>query len=362
MQVTHLLLRDFRNYEKAEVLFHPGLNVLTGANAQGKTNLLESLAVVSLTRSYRVSEDTQLIRYGAEGARVSCLVEEQLSQRLDVVITRAGKTLLINRQPVRRSSEFIGRLNVILFSPDDLRIFRDSPRERRRILDAEISKLSPAYLTQLSQYQKLLKQRNALLKSAPVDGLILDALDEQMTACEVPIGTARRQFCGQINSTLAAYYRRLSRSEDLCTLQYLACTEEAQRQSYADLLFDSRQRDTETGLTNTGIHREDLAFLLNERNVAETASQGQKRMVLLAFRLALQEVIAARSHSHPVLLLDDVLSELDPAHQEALMEQIPADCQCLLTSTQVPAVLQQLSYHEYHIENGTVTPLEKGMP
>ena len=158
MQIRTLQLRNYRNYERAVIRFAPGMNILTGLNAQGKTNLLESLVYLSLTRSHRLNDDQQLIRSGCEAARISCAYEDGIERKIEAVIHKGGKTLLVNGQPVHRSSEFIGLLNVVLFAPDDLGLFTDAPRERRRLMNQEIAKISPAYLKAVSRYQNLLRE------------------------------------------------------------------------------------------------------------------------------------------------------------------------------------------------------------
>ncbi len=206
MIVTDLKIRNFRNYETAEVQFSPGLNVITGLNAQGKTNLLESLVYLSLTRSFRITEDSALIRSGCDFASLACTVEdnERIIQ-LGTVIYRGGKTLSVNRVPVKRTSEFVGKLNTVLVSPDDLGIFLDAPRERRRLLDQEITKVSSGYLFALQNYRSLLKDRNALLKQNLRDDSYMEILEERMVREEVTIIHGRQDFIQAINAKLPDY-------------------------------------------------------------------------------------------------------------------------------------------------------------
>ncbi len=358
MYVKSLTLRNFRNYSFCQVQFQPGMNVLTGMNAQGKTNLLESLVYMSLTRSHRVVQDRKLIQDGKPFARIDCVISDEEHDRdLQAVISEKGKTFMIRKSPVKRSSEFIGILNVILFSPDDLSIFTDSPGDRRKLMNQEITKISDRYLFALSRYQNLLKERNVLLKKNHVDHVYLDTLSEQMSQYEVKIIESRKAFLDGIQTNIGRYYQLLSGDQETrvdvvyrCCMQGLVSMETVKSMHEA-----SYQRDIETRSTTSGIHREDMSFLLNGRNVADVASQGQRRMIVLAFKLALHEYIQQVTGKSAVLLLDDVLSELDDTKQKRLFEMIGDDAQCIITTTSVPSFIPKDRFTEFQISNGMVT-------
>ncbi len=358
MYVKSLRLRNFRNYSSCEIAFSKGINVLTGMNAQGKTNLLESLVYLSLTRSHRVVNDKKLIQDSCDFARVGCVVIDGNDEKhLDAVISTKGKTLMIRQKPVKRSSEFVGLLNVILFSPDDLMIFTDGPGERRKLINQEITKISEKYLNALSRYQSLLKERNLLLKKNHVDSLYLDTLSEQMSVFELQIIQARKAFLDGIQANLAKYYQFLSRDADArvdivyrCCMANLVSLETIQSMHKA-----SYTRDVEAHTTTTGIHREDIVFLLNGKNVADTASQGQRRMIVLAFKLALHAYIQTVTNKSAVLLLDDVLSELDQEKQKQLFALIGKDVQCIITATSIPSFIPKEGLTEFTISNGMVS-------
>lgn len=356
MQITDLKLRNFRNYADCEVLFHPGLNFIAGRNAQGKTNLLESLIYLSLTRSHRVIDDRKLIRYDQGFADIRCsFVKDRKKHVIESVITPKGKTLLVQKTPVHKSSEFIGQLNVILFSPDDLRIFADPPKERRRLINQEITKISNRYLICLNRYQALLKQRNLFLKQNHTDRMYLDTLSEQMSVEEAVIVNERIQFCHAINTILSDLYISLSGDQDThVEVIYKCCYENTSKQYIADMHKASTNKDIENRVTVTGIHRDDLIFLMNGRNLSENASQGQKRMTMLAFKLALHRYIKKVTGEDAVLLLDDVLSELDPQKQKRLISLVSTSSQCILTAAHVPSFMMHTGIHMYVVENGTV--------
>ncbi len=358
MIIRKLKLRNFRNYEDESIEFSPSMNVITGENAQGKTNLLESLVYLSLTRSHRISDDRKLIREGCEFADITCLYEDGSEKEIEAIIHSKGKTLKVRNQPVRRSSEFIGLFNVVLFAPDDLRMFSDAPQERRRVMNQEITKISPLYLLSLNRYQNLLKERNLILKNPYIDETYLDTLDERMAEEEVMIVTERRKFVKGISEWFPELYKELSISEDEADVKYSCCTESTGEALKADLLQmhrSSREKDLERRTTTSGIHREDMIFLLNGKNLIQTASQGQKRMSMLVFKMALMRYIKAETGKSPVLLLDDVLSELDRNRQKKLLEMVTDNGQCILTATELPEAMQEENVTEFRICEGKVT-------
>jgi DNA replication and repair protein RecF len=358
MDVRTLKLRGFRNYDSLDVSFTPGINVITGPNAQGKTNLLESLVYLSLTRSHRVANDRKLIKEGAPFARLACVYHEGgRDYDLEAVIHPDGKTLMVHQQPVRRASAFIGRLNVILFAPDDLHFFLDSPKERRRLLNQEITKLSGSYLLALNRYQNMLKDRNLLLKEMRPDPIYLAALNEKMAEEEVHIITDRKAMIDGINASLNDLYRYLANDDQTeVSIQYDCCLkdEEISRANLLAMHEASQVRDLETRITNAGIHREDMTFWMNDKKASDVASQGQKRMIMLSFKMALHAYIRKISGRNAVLLLDDVMSELDEEKQQRLMNMISDDVQSIITTTGLPSFLRQRNIHELTIQSGRI--------
>ncbi len=357
MIIRDIRLRNFRNYEKLSISPSEGLNVIAGQNAQGKTNLLESLIYISLTRSHRISNEKKLIREGEEFAAVRCTIEtDGMKKDLRAVIHPQGKTLSVQGNPVTRSSDFIGILNVVLFAPDDLYVFNDQPRERRRILNQEITKISQKYLYALNRYQNVLKERNILLKTERPDSRFLDTYDEEMAQCEETIISSRREFISFISDRMKTVYRKLSGSDLDAALKYQCCIkeEECTFENILEMHRSCREKDLEHRMTSAGIHREDLQFELNGSNVIFTASQGQKRMVMLAFKLSLADYIEHKTGKKPVLLLDDVLSELDMIRQKKLIQMISTGYQCLITVTEIPSFIRKEDMTIFMIHDGRI--------
>lgn len=362
MIVESISLRHFRNYTNINCTFDKGLNVITGDNAQGKTNLLESLVYLSLTRSHRINQDKKLIQDNALFANIQCkLIDGSIHREIQAIIHEKGKTLMIQHQPVQKSSDFVGLLNVIFFSPDDLSIFNDSPKERRKIINQEITKVSKKYLYALNQFNASLKERNQLLKKYPVNMKLLDTLDELMARNEVVIMKYRKQYIDMIDSYITSLYRSLSNDQVEVHLKYQCCIE-------GEITFENvlhahqfyRNKDLDMHSTTFGIHREDMIFEMNKKNIVEIASQGQKRMTVLAFKMAELQYIENKIGKKPVLLLDDVLSELDEIRQKRLMHMIGNTYQCIITTTHIPQFLMNRKMKIFQIQNGNIVSIKGG--
>lgn len=359
MEIKSVQLRHFRNYEAVEIPFGSGMNLIYGANAQGKTNLLESLVVLSLTKSHRLNDDRRMIQTGSEFARISCVVHEERDTRLDVILHPGGKTLMVNGTPVKKSSEFIGRLNVVLFSPDDMRIYKDAPRERRRMIDREISKLSGRYMQALSVHQALIKNRNMQLKNPHPDMELLKTLEYQLAEVTEPIMKERQAFIDEVNEAMPEIYRELSLTDGTVKVIYEPNLFPGNKEELLRQMEESRAKDLQYSTTGKGIHYDDLRFEADGMNILWTGSQGQKRMCLLAFKIALLEAIRRRTGKKAVLLLDDVLSELDAHRQQALLKRVQSDYQCMITSVILPKMSTE-DITRICIENGTFVPQKKG--
>lgn len=356
MIVTDLQLRNFRNYESLSIVFDKNLNMITGMNAQGKTNLLESLVYGSLTRSFRTEEDKLLIRNGCDFSKIQVsYLDEDKENRLTIIIHPNGKTLIKNGVVIKKSSDFIGSLNVVLFSPDDMKLFSEAPKARRNLVNREITKISNKYLCALNTYNNLLKQRNSLLKSDSVDLDYLDVFDNQMIEISESIIQSRSSFVTIVNRFMKEKYQLLSQDQDIAQIRYDSCVNrEHVKEELIQMYRDSREKDLLYKVTNCGIQREDFIFTLNQVPAINYASQGQKRMMMLALRLSLLEFIKEVTGKKAILLLDDVLSELDMNHQKILIQEIHRQYQCLLTCTEVPTFLKNQSMKLFHINNGMI--------
>lgn len=321
MIIEELKLHDFRNYGELKLRPHPGVNLLFGQNGSGKTNLLEAVHYCALGRSHRTSQDREVVRKGAAMAAVGVLVRKETS-RCDVAVKLTPeesrkKQVFLDRKRVPRLSDMMGRLQCVIFSPEDLMLVKEGPAVRRRYLDMMLSQLSTGYFVALQQYHKALEQRNALLregkKGAQVDQAMLDAFEEAMaTPCQTII-PLRRKILSQVAQIAQEKYAAISgRSNEPFVMQYECCLpEEADPAATLRKRWQqSRRDDLFRGTTGFGIHREDIGLTLSGREMKLFASQGQIRTAALSMKLAQLEVYRANTGETPILLLDDVMLSL----------------------------------------------------
>lgn len=337
MKIKSIELNSFRNYDHVKCELDAQLNVFIGANGQGKTNLLESMAFLSSLRSFRQVSDADLIQFNQDYARVQCVLEDDiLNKRLSVMISTNGKTLRYQNQLIRKTSEFIGLVNTVIFSPVDLNFFDDSPRIRRKSIDLEAGKLSRLYLRQSVEFNKLLKERNALLKESTIDRTLLDVLTRQLAKSQVEIILYRRKMVNFINEHINEVYNKFSKTPlDLKIVYQETLPSEKDLETKLYQLYQATlEKDIFFRATQKGLHRDDFIFMAKDMEVSKIASQGQKRLVLLAFKLVLVDYIYHETKDYPILLLDDVFSELDQHHQKTLLAALPQDSQTMITTTQ----------------------------
>ena len=333
MIIEELKLRDYRNYGELTLHPHPGVNLLFGQNGSGKTNLLEAVHYCALGRSHRTSQDKEVVRKGASMAAVGVLVRKKTG-RADVAVKLTPgearkKQVFLDRKRASRLSDMMGRLQCVIFSPEDLMLIKEGPAIRRRYLDMMLSQLSTAYFVALQQYSKALDQRNAILKEMKKGGrcevAMLDAFEDAMAQpCQVII-PLRRKILAQVAKAAGEKYASISgRPGEVFGMKYVCClqAEDNIAENVRAALKQSRREDTFRGSTGFGIHREDIALTLSGREMKLFASQGQIRTAALSMKLAQLEVYRSVTGETPVLLLDDVMSELDMTRRTRLLQEI----------------------------------------
>jgi len=343
MYIDNLKLRNFRNYQEASIELKKGMNILMGENGVGKTNLLEAIYFLSTTRSHRNVDDAELICFGEDFASLEASVVYQAEHdRLGVMLYKNGKTLMVKNTPVKRTSEFVGRINAVLFSPSDMDLFDTAPKARRRLIDMELGKLSSLYMYELSKYLKCLKERNTYLKTGS-DPVMLETYTDMLYEPQIKIITNRARFVSSLNAYLSYFYNQLAGTNSKLIITYESFIKETSdesvmaqqiKQAYAA----SANRDRFTQMTNIGIHREDFTFYLDGKDVSKFASQGQKRMVILSIKLAIVQIIFQIKREYPILLLDDVFSELDAKRRLGLLRLLPSSVQTVITTTDAQEV------------------------
>lgn len=338
MNIQKLKLSHYRNFEKASFSFEPGcVHVFRGRNAQGKTNLLEAMYFLCHLRSWRTSKTPALIEHGQDHFLLECTVENKgRMERLRTVFSHGKKYLFRNEKPVATFSSFVGILNAVLFSPSDLTLFSDPPKERRKLMDMELVKLSHSYTDTLSTFQKLLRQRSEILKTRRPDEILLDTITEQMIDAQAVLIRQRSAFVTRLEEKIQAIFPGFSQGDEQLTLRYKTCVDslDSIESSLRAQYEKSRTRDLQMKTTSIGVHRDDLEFYLNDRLVTQTASQGQRRSIMLSLKIALCQVIEETTSQTPVLLLDDVFSELDPLRRARLIEAFPRQTQIFITTSE----------------------------
>ena len=324
MIVESIELQNYRNYEKLHMDFSGGTNLLYGDNAQGKTNLLEAIYVCSTTKSHRGSKDKEIIRFQQEESHIKLLVKKRdVPYRIDMHLKKnKTKGVAINGIPIRKASELFGIVNVVFFSPEDLNIIKNGPSERRRFLDLELCQLNKLYVHALIQYNRVITQRNKLLKDLvfhPEYEETLDIWDEQMIQYGSQVIQFRQEFIEQLNNIILNIHKQLSGEEETLELFYEANTSIDQLKNS---LAKSRESDLRQKTTGVGPHRDDISFMVNGIDIRKYGSQGQQRTAALSLKLAEIELVKHLVNDYPILLLDDVLSELDGNRQKHLLSGI----------------------------------------
>ena len=364
MRINEIRLNNFRNYGSLKMRFDKRVNVLIGDNAQGKTNLLEAISFLSTVRSFRIKDETDLIKKDCETARIEGLITSSgTDKRLTVMIGQTGKSLLIHKNPCKRTSEFIGQCNAVLFTPADMDFFEAPPKVRRRMMDVELSKLSPIYMENLNQYAKVLKERNLYLKQEHPDTEYLEVLSDRLIALQVPIIKSRKEFLEFIAERLSLLFCKFMDETYEIKINY-----ENESDDHEDIAQQIRlkmnaslKRDLAFKITHVGIHRDDAKFTLNGFDVSSFASQGQKRMLILALKMAILEFIVSKINTYPILLLDDVFSELDTKKKDKFAQLLPKDVQILITTTDINEIngWPASETEVFIVKNGIVAPFKE---
>lgn len=369
MHIDELKLKDYRNYENLTLRFENQVNVILGENAQGKTNLMESIYVLALAKSHRTSRDKELIRWDQPFARITgALTNQHGAMEMEVIFSRQGKKVKVNALEKKRLSDYIGTCTIVMFAPEDLTLVKGSPQIRRRFMDIEMGQINSVYLYYLSQYYKVLKQRNQWLKDLRdrkrnADEAMLDVMTEQLVQSGAEVLKRRFVFIETLQDWASPIHREISRGKEELKLYYEPTTEvkagmtaEEMKAALEKDFARVREQEMRRGTTLIGPHRDDLAFFVNGRNIQTFGSQGQQRTTALSLKLAEIELIYEKTGEYPILLLDDVLSELDDHRQTHLLNSIKGKVQTFVTTTSVEGIDHQLLREAatFFVDEGTI--------
>ena len=334
MYIESVQLKNFRNYENLELKLDKGTNIFYGDNAQGKTNILESVYICGTTKSHKGSKDREIIRFGEEESHIRMnVIKDELTYKIDMHLRKnKAKGVAINGLPIRKARELFGIVNLVFFSPEDLNIIKNGPGERRRFMDLELCQLDQIYLTDLAGYNHIVNQRNRLLKDIYMNpGLqeTLDIWDMQMVQYGAKVIRKRKDYVKDLNEVMQDIHKNLTGGEEHLEVIYEPSVE---AEVFGETLQRNREKDSKMKLTSAGPHRDDLCFMVNGIDIRKYGSQGQQRTAALSLKLSEIYLVKKKIKDTPVLLLDDVLSELDSSRQMYLLDSIH-DIQTLITCT-----------------------------
>ncbi len=333
MIVTHLELRNFRSYSSLNLDFSSKRNLIVGKNGSGKTNIVEAINLFSLCKSWRSNDTRTLIRYGEEAAFLKASIHEgELTRKVEIFLTAKGKKITINGKPIKRLSELSKLLNVTLFSPEDVNLFKDSPSIRRNFLDVSISKENSEYLSLIGKYSKILQERNAALKVQNADRRYLELLTERLIEVSEPIIKYREDYIGRLNEILNDVANKLYENNRKVRIAYKPFIKSENFKETAKKAYEkSLDSDLLHKTTTIGVHREDFIFLLDEKNIALYGSQGENRLAAIILKISPFFLIEDVTKK-PITILDDVYSELDDRHSQKLSTLLTNLGQVFVTS------------------------------
>jgi len=357
MIIKSLEIADYRNYDSLHIDFSSGTNILYGDNAQGKTNILEAIYMSATTKSHKGTKDKDVVNFNQEEAHIRTYLEKEgIETRVDMHLRKSkSKGIAIDGQKIKKAAQLLGLLNVVFFSPEDLSIIKNGPAERRRFVDMELCQLDQFYLYNLNNYNKIVNQRNKLLKDMYFNPSLRDTLniwDSQLISFGSKIIERRQLFVEQLNEIILEIHRKLSGGRENLIIQY---EPDVTISDYERKLAANQERDVKLKQTSTGPHRDDFSFLVEDIDIRKFGSQGQQRTAALSLKLSEIELVKRMTKDNPVLLLDDVLSELDSNRQNYLLSTI-GDIQTIITCTGLDEFVNNRFEIDkvFHIENGKI--------
>ena len=358
MVIKSLKLKNYRNYDLLDLTFDPKTNILYGDNAQGKTNILEALYLSGTTKSHRGTKDRDIIKFERDEAHLETIIEKNgVDFCIDVHLKKnSPKGIAINKMPIRKASELFGIVNFVFFSPEDLNIIKNGPAGRRRFIDLELSQLDKVYLNDLANYNRALNQRNSLLKEACYNDSLLDTLeiwDMQLIQYGNRVISGREKFIKDLNKIISDIHFKLTGGKEKISVFYESSSG---KMSFEEMLRKNRSKDIKNRSTSVGPHRDDLSFVVDNIDIRKFGSQGQQRTAALSLKLSEIELVKSLINDTPILLLDDVLSELDKNRQNYLLDSIH-DIQTVITCTGLDEFVNyRFAINKiFHVNSGYVT-------
>jgi DNA replication and repair protein RecF len=359
VHLAHLRLRDFRNYARLDADFTPGFHLLLGDNAQGKTNILEAIYLLATLRSFRGVGGAQIIRHGHKGYFIGAQVVGPGEHDIKMYWSATERRLSLDAQPVRRLTDYFGALRVVVFCTEDLQLVKGTGRTRRRFIDLLLSQTHPTYLPLLQRYARALRSRNALLKQRSADEMALESFSQELVSAGNQLTQFRHELTPRLSPLARLAYRRIANDAEDLRLEYLPSV----KHDFAVELAQSRGRERSYRSTLVGPHRDEVQLLLNDRSAAQFASEGQKRSLVIALKMAQAEYLSGLHGSPPILLIDDVMGELDAKRRSGFLPLLErahhAKGQVFMTCTEEnwPQELGR-TLHRWQVKSGALKRVE----
>lgn len=358
MIVKELKITNFRNIQKLNLDFSPKINLIYGDNAQGKTNIVEALGYLSMLKSFRNDENSTLIKDDEDFAVVESIIEkDNTKQNLKSVITKTSCKNFINKNEIKKVGEFIGTLNVVTFDPTDVNLFKSNPRNRRTLLNDELSKISPSYYMALIQFNKILKERNELLKAESINKTLIEVLTSQYSKVNYELFIKRKNFIEDLSLLINDKYQKLSGENKKITIEYITqLSKISNANDIYEKVMESYKEDCLKFATQIGIHRDDYIVKIDDKPIANYGSQGQNRLAAIALKLSIIDIFEKITGDKAIIVLDDALSELDSIKQKRLLEDFEIENQIFITTVQAK-LLEEISdtkIKKFLVKNGTI--------
>ena len=360
MFIKKLMLINYRNYEKLDINFGKGVNVFIGDNAQGKTNILEAIYYCAFAKSHRTTRDRELINWNNHESYISLgIAKERIDKKIDIKILKDGKKAIkVNSIKINKIGELFGIFNVVMFSPEDLKIVKDSPGVRRRFIDMELCQLNKKYYYNLVQYNKVLNERNVVLKNKNLSEEMLDIYDEQLSSYGEYVIKERLKYFEKLNYYGVQVHKDITSNKENIEFKYQSTIKDLSKikENFYEALKKSRKKDIEKGISTIGPHRDDFSIFINNVDIKNFGSQGQQRTAVLTIKFASLRIIKEITGEYPVLLLDDVLSELDFSRKKYILSTI-GEIQTVITCTGIEDIYSYLDSNSkiFKVKNGIVS-------
>lgn len=345
MKITNLKLKNFRNYDNLNLDFSQYKNIIIGNNGIGKTNIVEAIYYLSLTKSFRTSNDEVLIKDNEDFAVIEANIVDKINNNYKIVINKVGKNIKIDNNPITSISDYISKINVILFNQEDLKLIKDNPSTHRKLINMELSEFNNEYLKLLSLYNKVLKQRNTYLKSMYFNGNIprdyLDILTDKLADLGLKIYHIRKEYIEEINSYLAKIFYKIVKKDNL-SIKYISNYENKTKEELLKQYKKMEQKDINYGKTHLGIHIDDFLFNINSKLAKDFLSEGELKNAIISFKLSEIKYCINKKNKTPILILDDLFSELDDKKINSLIGNFKKNFQIIITTTDLNKVNPKL--------------------